>query len=436
MKRLTIEEQPEIISVFGLFLCLIFAVSKLYIQDISKIVEPILVFLGFWCIYRYGKGVSLFTPMVLLWLSIIIPLISWMFAYHAEPEWVSNSPQLEKFARLFIFIPLAWFLKRNTKHVFLFWGSSAAMIILMPWTTGGGWGELISALDGARLGQDWEVKNAQHVALFFGFVLIALLVFAGRLMNIWRAAWFVWGILVLLTCYILLGTQTRAAWIALCASFIVFLGFAFYRFLKGALRVSKKALIVLLVLTLLVLGFVQKTIMPVVEQRVLDSSDNQVLLQLLEGDFDNIPYTSWGIRANTWKAAVEHIAERPLTGWGGKGQAIAIDRSKWLPEWIKERFGHMHNIYIALLLQYGFLGFIFYFIWIGWIVFIVFRAYKQGQLSQDIVLFTVLSLAFWSVISLAESYLFFWTGVYCIQTLFAGLLAMVWHTQQPVDNVN
>ena len=103
-----------------------------------------------------------------------------------------------------------------------------------------------------------------------------------------------------------------------------------------------------------------------------------------------------------------------------------IKRTDWLPEWVKREFGHMHNIYMALLLQYGVIGFVFYLIVIGWMLTTVLKAVAQQRLSQDMGYFAIAGIGFWSIISLAESYLFFWTGILCLQIFFAGLLASVW----------
>lgn len=429
LKRLTPNQQPKMLAVFGTILCFVFAASSLEFKDISKIVEPIIVLLGFWGIYRYGKGLPVKTPMLLFLASILIPLLSWSLAYQAEPEWVKDTPQLEKFARLFVFIPLAWFLKDSPRKVFVFWTIAAGGILAMPWLSGGGWTELKAGLDGKRVGWEWGVKNSQHTSLLFGFVTIGLVIFAKRIFEQHIVFKVLWLLSLLLAIYVLAAAQTRAAWGALFASLILITCILAYRTFTGKVHISRK------VITLSTLGLfvlvvaIQQTIGPVLEKRLERSGDSQVAMKLLQGNFNDIPYNSWGIRANTWKAAAEHIAERPLTGWGGKGQSIAINRTEWLPDRIQKQFGHMHNIYIALLLQYGIIGFVFYFIWTGWMLVSVLKVISQKHLKHDVGYFAVAALTFWSVVGLAESYLFFWTGVFCIQAIFGGLLALIWHAK-------
>lgn len=427
--RLVSDQQPKALSYVGLLLCLVFASSSLYLHNWDRLTEPLVILLGLWCLYRYGKDAPLKIPMLLLLVSILIPLLSWSLAYYAQPDWVPNTPQLEKMARLFAFIPLAWFLKDSPKRVFLFWSVAAVMILLMPWLAGGGWSELQAGLEGKRIGQMWGVKNAQHVSLFFGVVLIGLLVFAKRTVQLGILAAVFWSGALLLCIYVFVVSQTRAAWLSLLVTLIVLGAIAVYRLARNRVKISFKA-VVAGAAVVLVLGLILKTtVLPVVADRVSKNSDNQVVLQILKGDFDSIPYNSWGIRAHTWRAGVNHIIERPLTGWGGKGQDIAIERTEWLPDWVQERFGHMHNIYIALLLQYGLIGFAFYWIWVGWMLKTVLRANSRGDLARDVSDFCIAALVFWSVISIAESYLFFWTGVFYIQTIFAGLLALVWNIE-------
>ena len=427
LKRLFYSQQPTLISLIGFALCLVFAFGEVHFQSVSKNAEHLITLLGLFCIYRYGKGVAVKTPMWLLLASILIPLLSWSLARLAEPGWVEDAPQLEKLARLFIFVPLAWFLKDSTKRVFLFWSLAALMLLLSPWLSGNGWQELQQGWQGRRI--DLDLRNAQHTALFFGFATLGLFAFLPRLYRWQPLSLIVWLPAVSLCLFMLFASQTRAAWLAIVAAVIVALIYFVYTLIKGQQTVKKHWLIMALVASVVALIALEQTLWPKIEQRFAQGGNSEVAVQMLHGNFENIPYNSWGIRANTWIAGFEHIAERPLTGWGGQGQKIAIKRTEWLPEHIRNEFGHMHNIYIALLLQYGVIGLLFYLLWVGWMLTTVLKAVAHQRLNQDVGYFALAGIGFWSVISMAESYLFFWTGVLCLQIFFAGLLALVWRSQ-------
>lgn len=426
LKRLTSEQQPVVLTMLGALLCILYIAGNIHFKSIGHPVEILLTLIGFWCIFRYGKGYQLKTPHLLFLASILIPLVCWFFAYKAEPDWVDSTPQLEKLARLFLFLPLAWFLKDSSRLVFTFWALNALAILLSPWLSGAGWTEIYSIFSGARI--DYGLRNAQHTALLFGFVLIGLITFLPRLYQYNKLLILPWSLASALSLITLLGAQTRASWVALALSFCIALLYYCYLLRKQKARLKRRWLIVLAAIVLSVSIPIKTHLWPIIEQRFQSESD--VIAQVLRLDFENIPNSSIGIRIKTWNAAAEHIAERPLTGWGGQGQTIAIERSTSLSKWIKERFGHMHNIYLALLLQYGIVGFIFYFVWLGWMLTTILRQVAKQTLANDIGYFTLTSFTFWSVMGMAESYLFFWTGALCMQILFAGLLALSWNQQK------
>ncbi|TPE54279.1 O-antigen ligase family protein [Maribrevibacterium harenarium] len=429
LKRLTTDNEPQWLRLLGLALALLLIASKIHMQSLERVLEPIVVLLGFFSMYRYGSDIKLKIPMLLLAASILIPLLSWTLVHFAEPDWARPSPQLEKLARLFVFIPLAWWLKNSSRHIFIFWGLAALTVLASPWISGHGLAEIERGLNGARIG--FNLRNAQHTSLFFGLVLVGLVVFAPRLFKWQKLTMLLWLPALALTISAIIGAQTRASWLALVATALVCALVFVWSLAKGKMQIQKRWL-ALGAFAIITIGItLQHTAWPVVKNRLANSGDNKVALQILSGEFDNIPYNSWGVRANTWIGAAQHIAERPLTGWGGTGQSISIRRSAWLPEYIRNGFGHLHNIYLALLVNYGIIGFGFYLVWVGWILKSLLNATRQ---QPDIGYFAIGTFTFWSVISLAESYLFFWTGVFCIQTLFAGFLAFTWLNPAREDN--
>ncbi|MDZ7851451.1 MAG: O-antigen ligase family protein [Halomonas sp.] len=92
---------------------------------------------------------------------------------------------------------------------------------------------------------------------------------------------------------------------------------------------------------------------PLVERM---TSERECWHSLLEGGVENVPYTSIGIRINTWLAALEWIEQRPLVGWGGQARSLVIEHTPWLPPFVKENFGHPHNYLLEVWVAYGLLG--------------------------------------------------------------------------------
>lgn len=383
-----------------------------------------MVLLGFYSIYRYGKDLSVKVPMLLLLASILIPLLSWYLTHGSYPELTEDSPRLDKMARIFLFIPIAWWLKDSSKKVFIFWSLAALTILFAPWLSGGGWKEIASGLHGNRI--TYGLRNWEHVSLFFGFVLIGLICFSSRIFKLHRIFSIFWVIAILFCCYTIAASQTRASWLALLAVIgTAIIYFAFQSNVRKSINI--KYLVIGLVIALVVGLSLHKSMGHILEKRV--GAESGVMQHILKGDFENVPYTSIGIRIHMWRASIAKIEERPITGWGNNGQFIAIHNTDWMPEKIKKHFGHIHNIYIALLTNYGIIGFIFYCIWFGWILQKVVKAISKGYLRKDIGYFAFASIIFWSVISFFESYLFFWTGVLCLQVIFGGLLALIWQAE-------
>ncbi|SBS35864.1 O-Antigen ligase [Marinomonas spartinae] len=424
MTRLNHTQQGNRLAIIGFTCTCLYALTKIHSPDtLSNAVGLAMVLLGLFAIYRYGKDLSIKIPMLLLFASVVIPLISWYFAHLAHPKWVDPYPKLDKLSRIFMFVPIAWWLKDSPKKVFLFWALAALTIIVSPWVGGGGCQEISNGFHGARI--DFGLRNGEHASLFFGFVLLGLICFSSRLFKWSKLTLILWTPALCLCLYTVAASQTRACWLALIVTLITALTYYFLG--NNKKYIKAKYLIITALVTLLAGSVIYKSMGHIIEKRV--GAESGVIQHIIKGDLENVPYTSVGTRIHMWRASWEKIKERPLLGWGNEGQYIAIHDTNWMPEYIKQQFGHIHNIYIALLTDYGLIGFVFYFIWVGWLLIRVFKAVSKGYLRHDIGYFSLGAMTFWSIISLFESYLFFWTGVFCLQVIFGGLLALIWHAQ-------
>ncbi|REG79516.1 O-antigen ligase family protein [Marinomonas pollencensis] len=427
MTRLDHTSQSSRFLLIGFIFACLYALTKIHTPSgISNAVGAPMVLLGLYSIYRYGKGLSVKIPMLLLLVSIIIPLISWYFAHDSYPELTDDSPRLGKMARIFLFIPLAWWLKDSPKKVFIFLGLASLPILFSPWISGGSWQEIAIGWSGSKR-IDFGLRNhPEHASLFFGFVLVGLVCFAPR---IFRYSKYLFALLVpaiMFCAFTIIATQTRASWVALIGAISICLLYFICTGLKKEYLQPRYLLVFTLVLLTSCL-VVFKSMGHIVEKR--SGAESGVIEHILSGDIENVPYTSIGIRIHMWRASFAKIEERPLTGWGNNGQSIAIDQTAWMPDHIKHDFGHIHNIYIALLTNYGLFGLIFYLVWVGWLLTKVLKAVSKNLLNRDIGYFSIATISFWSVTSIFESYLFFWTGVLCLQITFAAILALIWQAE-------
>lgn len=161
--------------------------------------------------------------------------------------------------------------------------------------------------------------------------------------------WSVLGFLLLLGA--LAGsafTESRNSWLSL-ASALTVLAVAWW-FLRRhlSLRISPAlyaagAVVLVLVATL---GYLQK-------DRVLGagvSKDNQAAKAIVEGRFDEVPTSSWGLRYQMYSLGLSHIAERPLFGYGPYAKYLIEESS------MPYKAGNLHNGYIEVVLRFGLVG--------------------------------------------------------------------------------
>ena len=117
--------------------------------------------------------------------------------------------------------------------------------------------------------------------------------------------------------------------------------------------------------------------------------------------------------------------EKPLLGWGPNGKTLAIQESSKIPQYIKDDYGHLHNTYLEILVNFGIIGFAIFSIFIGWVVKSLIMAKKTKKMPEDIFLFSILALIFWSITNIFESYLMFWTGVFLFNIVLGGALTYI-----------
>src|SRR5699024_5039042 len=140
-------------------------------------------------------------------------------------------------------------------------------------------------------------------------------------------------------------------------------------------------------------GVALMTLHQPITQRLAAESD--VIERIVEWRFDEIPYTSVGNRINTWRAGMDWIAKRPLVGWGGEGRNLAIKHTQWVPDHVKEEYGHLHNYFLELWVAYGLLGVAVMLALAVWVGQGCWRSWRAGVLPGDIALFGAAFFIYW-----------------------------------------
>ncbi|WP_417538060.1 O-antigen ligase family protein [Marinomonas sp.] len=423
-KRETPEEQPTWLILLGIVSIAIYAFSRTGFMDAAEISSAIATLTGFWGLYKYGKVVNSHILFRFIWVALIFQFISWALSVYVTPEWARETPQLDKITRWFTFIPLAWWVAQRKNAVWLIWGSAALGILISPWVTGEGIPEIIRGLNGERV--FFGLRQAQHTSLFFGIILIGLLCFARKIMSInkWLTIPLVLTILYcLLVIYI---NSSRQAWLALLlTAFFMASYFTIKRF-KRATGKQKFVTITLFLFGTISLGSLVATNETIVD-RVME--ERQSLSAIVTLDFDDVPYTSFGIRLHSWAAATDFIKEKPIFGWGSNGRTLVMKHTEWLPNWVQKDFGHLHNTYIEMLVNFGIVGLIFYlFMWV-YMTKSLFKEIHRGTIERSIGYFYMSFLCFWSIMNCFEAYQNFWTGVFYFTVFMTGIQAKIWRAK-------
>ena len=418
------------LQIAGTLALLVYAFCGIALDAVPEKAALLTNLLGLAMLAFYGRpvnGVSL-RKSTIVWLAVAaigVAFVSWAASWLLHPEWAETSFKVHRLTTWFAMIPVAVILGGQARNVYLMWLVALAGLLLSPWIAGDGFAEWQRGLSGQRI--DFNLLNAQHTAMLFGTAMLGLLSFAPRLLTASRCSWLcraVW-LLALTTCIAaVITSQTRGVWAGLAIALLVLVTAAVIalrqRFSTRRTLIAAGAISV----CMLAVAVGYFTLGNIVKQRL--EAEHQTLQLIQQGELDKVPYTSAGIRLHTWQEAARWIAERPLVGWGGNGRSLIFDHSTRLPEAIKQRFGHLHNSYMDLLVNFGLLGLALLAALVYWLVSRSLRYHRAGLLPGGSLVFCLSFTAFFGVINLFESYLFYDSGRLVLAIVGGGLLTQLW----------
>lgn len=422
LKRSKQNKQPFLLVFIGLSCVLIYAFSRTGFPDVARVTSTLAGILGLWGIYKYGASVNSHILFRFVWASIAIQIIAWALSLYSHFEWALDIPQIDYLSRYLIFIPLAWWLSQYKNTLWLLYGAGSLGIFVSLWTSGYGIPEIIDGIHGTRI--DLGLQNAQHTSLLFGVVTIGLCCFIKPIAkkNIYSIIPMLF--LIAYCLLIIYSSASRQSWLALFITAFLAASYATYTYLKKANR-KKKALALSCFIAGVLLSVSLLASNNTIVNRVMQ--EKEALSSIFALDLKNVPYSSFGVRFHSWVAAVDFIKEKPLLGWGSNGQTLVIKHTPWLPEHVRQDFGHLHNTYLEILVNFGTIGLIFYLSF--WVYFskLLYKKVKKGEIEKEIGYFYAAFLCFWSIMNCFESYQNYWTGVFCLHIVMAGILSKIWY---------
>ncbi|GAA0247319.1 O-antigen ligase family protein [Marinomonas primoryensis] len=422
-KRRTQLEQPTWLIVLGILTVTIYAFSRTGFPEVARVSATIAFFTGFWGLYKYGSEVNSHILLRFVWIAAFFQFISWGLSQYVTPEWAEDIPKLDKVTRWFIFIPFAWWIAQRKNAIWLLWGAATAGTLISPWVTGGGLHEIIQGINGKRI--DFGIRNAQHTALYFGTILIGICCLVKPLYRKNKLSLIPVALMISYCLLVIYINESRQAWLALIITFLVISSYTTLKYIKKSPRPKQIITIVLFFIGLTTLSTILITNDKIVNRVMLEQKTMNAVLSL---EFDKAPYSSFGVRLHSWVAATYFIKAKPIFGWGHNGKSMVMEHTKTFPKWLKG-FGHLHNFYIEMLVNYGIVGLIFYLsIWFV-VGRMLFKEIKSGKVEKEIGYLFVAILFFWGVMNCFESYQNFWTGVFYFNVFMAGIMAKIWRAK-------
>lgn len=424
-KRRTSIEQPTWLIVLGILTVTIYAFSRTGFPEAARMSSAIAFFTGFWGLYKYGSQVNSHILLRFVWIAVIFQFISWGLSQYVTPEWAEDIPQLDKVTRWFVFIPFAWWISQRKNAIWLVWGSGALGILVSPWVTGGGWDEIIKGFNGYRV--YFGLRNAQHTALYFGTIAIGLCCFAKPLYKHNKLSLIPTLLLIAYCLVIIYMNASRQAWLGLIVTLLVMSTYFFIKRLKKTVPKKRLGIVIFFIISLTAFSSFLLTNDKIVNRVIVEKETINAVLTL---DFDQVPYSSFGIRLHSWIAATDFIKTKPIFGWSSNGKSLVMEKTQWLPDKLsRENFGHLHNFYMDILVNYGIVGLVFYIsIWVV-ISKMLFREIKSGSVEKEIGYIFASILLFWGVMNCFESYQNFWTGVFYFNVFMTGIMARIWYAK-------
>jgi hypothetical protein len=234
--------------------------------------------------------------------------------------------------------------------------------------------------------------------------------------------------------FLLMGTQSRSAYVALVIPFSTLIYFSF--------KNSKVSFIFSILITTLVIGSSLYSSLPrfsseaeafknkyehnvdisnppsdkgVENSKKQDNLRNNII-DILNDKSENIPYTSVGLRIHFWVDTVKQFLFNPIFGLGNNANKYILEHSNHSDFYKKKNFQHLHNSYMEVIASNGLIGIAL----LGYLYFFVFNTAKKYG-GKDILVLAICLYSFLAVINLFESYIFVKSGV-LIHTLALGIL--------------
>lgn len=266
----------------------------------------------------------------------------------------------------------------------------------------------VDAFQGKRV--DFGIINAQHSANVFLFsVLVSILLIKHDKNLFWYAATVIFALLCI-------AGQVRAIWLGFVSTAI----FLLINYLRNKIPKSLMVLIMISLAPILycTYNYIDNKDADEIGRFSLASRDFKTLSEYLESK--KVTPSSSVVRIVSWGKAYEWWLEKPFLGHGaGKVKALISDDIIF-QKTFNNKFQHLHNTYLEVLVSYGIIGFLLYLLVV---LSLIRKIYIKYSSCCDKSLFLLVGsyVTIWSVANFFESYILYSSGFYINSLLFGFL---------------
>ena len=413
--------------VLGMLMLMLYAVSKEIAPQLSRIAEGFFIFTGM-MIFLATRQIRSSIWGWMLAILIVIQLLSWASAMLSHPEWSSRLPPVDRLAKSLLFIPIGLLLAGSLRNALVLWCCFVLGLLLAIFSYSGGVAYWVSGFHGARL--DFGIQNAAHPAMFFAVIFLVNITMVKDILfpyGSWQwGRTIVWLISSAISLLIVYFAQTRGVILGLLLSLGVVSCIWIVRHINVVFRRRNLFFIVPVVFVASVLGY---KLFGIVEMRQASETNDITTMQKV--GLASAPDSSIIIRLKLWTAAKDRILERPILGWGDKARNQTIQTADFIPQKIKDNFGHLHNLFLDIAVSYGFLGLLAYVLINAFALGQLYFAWKASVVSGSMLLLGIGFTVLWFFINCFESYGLFSSGVFTYAIVWGCLLTKVFLWRYP-----
>lgn len=398
VKKIVLSQQYEKAMLCAVFL---YALLSIPYAGVGKAFSLVFTLGSLPLLYVYKERIFKEPMVILLGAAIVTQVLSWCNAYISLPNIVASGPHIDRLAKLFLFVFVAYWLKGSQKNTYILWGLFLVGFTIGCFVHADFFQQLQAGLGGQRV--DFGIKNAQYTTMFSGLGVLLCSHFLWVLYNQGNYTLSRYSLMMLCCASLILFlvitviSQSRMVWLALVA--VLFVAPIAYQ--KFSVKKQWKKVAIGYVAILLLGGLLSQV--NVIKHRTV-GTESGTFSHIIAGDFDNIPMTSIGIRVNTWLEATKWIKERPILGGDSNAIKFVIENSDRFSEQLKSQFKHLHNFHIETLVAYGFLGLvIIYSVYIWLFKSLLIASYKDKNINPFLPL-TILFIIYWFVVNGFETF--------------------------------